>query len=219
MHRGGFAIRVGAAVALVLLFPEWPGAAVAEAPAPAASAAAPAGPATGWRPDSTSALTTVVLVRHAEKDTLVQGSDPPLDVKGFLRAQVLERVLRDLPLRRIVVTSRQRNRQTAQPLAASRGDTLTVIDGVERTVEALRAEPRGSTVLVVGHSNTLPQIIEGLTGRPFPTPDLVPYDGMWIVTRTIGGETRLLTLHYGPPDDVAPERTPPAKATSKSSAR
>jgi len=74
--------------------------------------------------------TTIFLVRHAEKDTVVVGADPPLSAKGILRAQELARVLGDVPLSAIYVTPYQRNRQTAQPLATHLGDTLTVITSI-----------------------------------------------------------------------------------------
>src|SRR6266850_4918337 len=91
-----------------------------EAPAAAASL-----------PDST---TTILLVRHAEKDTKVLGSDPPLNAAGILRAQELARVLADARIDAIYVTPYQRNRQTALPLATRLGDTLTVVEAIDSTV-------------------------------------------------------------------------------------
>src|SRR5256885_3858318 len=78
--------------------------------------------------------TTILLVRHAEKDTLMVGSDPPLSALGLLRAQELARVLGDTPIAAIYVTPYQRNRQTAQPLATRLGETLTVVNAVDSTV-------------------------------------------------------------------------------------
>lgn len=74
-----------------------------------------------------------------------------------------------------------------------------------------RHHPRARirTVLVVGHSNTVPEIITALTGRPFPTPGRVAYDGMWMVTLARDGRAALVTLRYGAPADSAPERHGP----------
>src|SRR5262245_25838685 len=76
-----------------------------------------------------SALTTIFVVRHAEKDTLLLGSDPPLSAAGFLRAQELARVLGEAGIQAVYVTEFQRNRQTAMPLASALGDSLRILRG------------------------------------------------------------------------------------------
>ena len=141
---------------------------------------------------------TIVLVRHAESDQAIGGSDPPLSAEGKARAKELVRVLGDTPLGTIYVTRFQRNRQTAEPLVGRGGGAkLSVVDEVPATVAALGAEPWGSTALVIGHSNTLPKLLEALTGKPDPTP--APYDAMWVVTLTRDGGVSVLRLRYGPP--------------------
>ena len=142
---------------------------------------------------------TIVLVRHAEKDTTVAGSDPPLSAAGRLRADELARLIGDTPLHAIYSTPYQRTRQTVTPLAARAGDSLTVIQDVKTTLAALRSEPWGSTVLVVGHSNSVPQLYIGLTGLAFPDSDRVANDGLWVVTLARDGTSSLLRLHYGAP--------------------
>jgi phosphohistidine phosphatase SixA len=204
-RRSSLAHGTAAAAATLALALSW----LTSAAAPAADSSAV------WRAGADTTLTSFVLVRHAEKDTRMLGADVPLNARGFVRAQELVRVLGDVRFRHIYVTPWQRNRQTAEPLASRRGDSLTVIDDIGETLRALRAEPRGSTVLVVGHSNTLPQLIEGLTGRPFPTPERVSYDGLWIVTRAADGTASLLALRYGAPDEAAPEPAPAAKPSGR----
>jgi broad specificity phosphatase PhoE len=168
-------------------------AAVTPAPVPAGDAAAPV---------------TIILVRHAEKDTGRAGADVPLNARGYARAQELARVLGPVHFSRIYSTHWQRNRQTAAPIVTRAGDSLTVIDDVDQTVKTLSAEPPGATVLVIGHVYTIAPLIEGLTGRPFPADQPVSYDGLWIVTRTAAGAATLTTLRYGAVDE-APE--PPRK--------
>ncbi len=142
---------------------------------------------------------TIVLVRHAESDRKIGGNDPPLSAEGRARARELVRVLGDTPLAAVYITRFQRNRQTAEPLVGrGGGPKLSVIDDVAATVAALGAEPWGSTALVIGHSNTLPQLLEALGGgKADPTP--VPYDAMWVVTVTRDGGVSVLRLRYGPP--------------------
>jgi broad specificity phosphatase PhoE len=148
-------------------------------------------------PDSTVA--TIILVRHAERDTILIGPDHPLRATGVLRAQELVHTLGGSGISTIYVTPWLRNRQTALPLATAIGESLTVVDEVAETVRRLRTRHFGETVLVVGHSDTVPPIVTALTGRPFPTPGRIAYDGMWVVTLARDGRASLFTLRYGAP--------------------
>ena len=147
--------------------------------------------------EPTDSTTTVILVRHAEKDTVLLGSDPPLSAAGIVRARELARVLGQVKISAIYVTPWQRTRQTAQPLATRLGDTLTVVDAIDETVERLRTRHHGQIVLVVGHSNTVPQIIERLTGQPVPPYTEGEYDPLYVVTLVPGRRARVVRLHYG----------------------
>jgi len=142
--------------------------------------------------------TTVILVRHADKDTNFVGADPPLSAAGMLRAQELARVLGDVPFSTIYVTPWARNRQTAEPLARRLGDTLTVVDAIGETVRSIGRHP-GEAVLVVGHSNTLPQILAALTQRSELDTLRVGYDDLFVLTLGPGRASRLVRLHYGAP--------------------
>ena len=140
---------------------------------------------------------TVLLVRHAEKDTIVVGSDPPLSAAGMLRAQELARVLGDARVAAIYITPSQRNRQTAQPLANRLGKPLTVVNAVDSTITLLRTGHYGQTVLAVGHSNTLPQIVEALSGEKIPPFTEGDYDRLYVLTLTPRRPATVLALHYG----------------------
>jgi broad specificity phosphatase PhoE len=146
-------------------------------------------------PETPPAAKTIVIVRHAETEAEAPGSDPPLSAAGRARAVALARMLGDTPLHAVYVTPFRRNRQTAESLAQK----PTVIDDVHATLSALAAEPWGATVVVVGHSNTVPAIVSSLTGRPTPENEKIGFDGMWVVTVTRDGAASLLHLHYGPP--------------------
>ncbi|HKQ58171.1 MAG TPA: histidine phosphatase family protein [Candidatus Eisenbacteria bacterium] len=158
-----------------------------------APAATPAGGLAPVAPDT--AVATVIVVRHAERDTLI-GPDHPLTAAGLLRAQELRHVLAHSAIDAIYVTKWSRSRQTAMPIAAALGESLTVVDDVVETVRRLRTRHWGRTALVVGHSNTIPDLIAALTGRPFPEP-AVPYDGLWVVTLRRDAPAGLVTLRYG----------------------
>lgn len=116
-----------------------------------------------------AAATTVVLVRHAEKAATPK-QDPPLSEAGLLRAQRLADALQSARIAAIVVTPYLRTQQTAAPLAqrnglqpqavAAAGDTAAHA----RAVAAAVIAHAGVNTLVVGHSNTVPAIIEALGG-------------------------------------------------------
>jgi len=107
------------------------------------------------------------------------------------------------------------------PLPRHAGDKPTVIDEIPAILAALRAEPWGATALVVGHSNTVPDLIRGLTGTALPQTEPIIFDRMWIVTLARDGTASLLRLHYGAtvspaaaaaPMPSSPPATPPAPA-------
>jgi broad specificity phosphatase PhoE len=141
---------------------------------------------------------TIIVVRHAEAEATQPGGDPALTTDGRSRALELARVLGDTPLRSVFSTHYQRTRLTAEGLLRS-GEKPIVIDDVPGTLKALRAEPWGATALVVGHSNTVPELIRGLTGHALPDGEPIVFDRIWIVTLAHDGAPSLLRLHYGSP--------------------
>jgi broad specificity phosphatase PhoE len=115
------------------------------------------------------AQTTVILVRHAEK--IDESRDPLLSETGQQRAAALRSALEHGGVSRIYVTQYRRTADTAAPLAALLGIAPTVVEAAAGGAEAharavaerIRADGAG-TVLVVGHSNTVPAIIAALGG-------------------------------------------------------
>jgi broad specificity phosphatase PhoE len=115
----------------------------------------------------------VVVVRHAEKGT-DDPVDPSLSTAGVKRAEALADALVDAGVGAIVTTHLKRTQATAAPLATKlgikpvvlvvkRGETAAHIADVVAAVNAARTTKKG-TVLVVGHSNTVPLIVKALSG-------------------------------------------------------
>lgn len=151
-------------------------------------------------------LTVVFLVRHAEKAAEPR-ADPPLTLAGEARARDLAAALGDALVSGVVVSPTLRARATAAPLARSRGlvpDDVPLAGGVAVHVRAVAEHVRrryaGRTVLVVGHSNTIPAIIGALGGPRLE--DLCDHEHSWLFTLVIraGGEVALARAHYGEPD-------------------
>ncbi len=105
----------------------------------------------------------MVLIRHADV-TSDAGNDPPLNAAGAARAQELRHVLADSGITAIFVTSLQRTRTTAQPLADDLGLQPTIQDDPALIVNAIGNLAGPTTVLVVGHSNTIPDLVLRLGG-------------------------------------------------------
>lgn len=165
---------------------------------------------TGWGPDrvfpTADAGRLVVLVRHAEKASEPR-ADPPLSDAGRARAGALADVLASSGIDAIVVTPFERTRATAAPLARARGITPVEIpvgpsvpEHVAAVAAAVRAFPPDDAVLVVGHSNTIPDIVTALGG-----PDLADlcdsqYSVLYVMMVPAEGPVRLVTASYGAPD-------------------
>ena len=152
-------------------------------------------PPTAFGAPADTAVTTVLLVRHAEKNTEWAGADQPLSTAGMLRAQELAHVLGKTDIAAIYVTPWARTRQTAEPLARLLGDSLTVVDSIDATVRGVLAHG-GATVLVVGHSNTVPQILARLVGDRGLESLAVGYDDLFVVTLDPRRPPRWLRLRY-----------------------
>ncbi len=150
-----------------------------------------------------SPLTTVILVRHAEKNPHPAGGDAGLDTKGLLRARELARVLESAGVSAIYASQYDRARRTGAPLGEAIGDSVRVYDANHLDVLALRilAEWRGRTVLVIGHGDTIGPTIEALTGQALGKHEPVPYDGMWVLTLRDGDGYKLLRMKYGAKDE------------------
>jgi len=150
---------------------------------------------------SSGTVTTVFLVRHAEKNPNPAGGDAGLNAKGQIRAHDLARVLGDTHLDAVYSTSFGRVRMTAQPVADAEHDSVTIYDPEhpERLAETIRTQHAGGTVLVVGHGDTVPATFEALTGKPFPEPQNITFDRLYVLFLTPSGEYRFLKLRYGAP--------------------
>ena len=107
-----------------------------------------------------------IVVRHAEKAS-DDPRDPALTPAGLQRAQRLAELLGRTPLAAAYATEYRRTQQTAQPAAAAHRLALASYAAGQPAAEFAgmlrRTHPRG-TVLVVGHSNTVPDIVAALCG-------------------------------------------------------
>ena len=149
--------------------------------------------------------TTVILVRHAEKAGETE-TDPPLSEPGRARADALADALRDARLTGVIVSERRRTQETAAP-ATPEGivpDTIAIRDGVARharaVAERIRVRHAGGTVLVVGHSNTIPAVMTALGAGPLPDICDPAYANLYILVLEGEARPRLVRATFGAPD-------------------
>lgn len=153
--------------------------------------------------------TVVLVVRHAER---APGTgDVPLSEAGQARAQALAQVGRDAGVQVIIHTQFQRTRLTAEPLATALGITPIVVStqgdaGAHvAAVAAAARQQRGKTVLVVGHSNTVPAIVAALGGPRLPDLCDATYDNLFVVVLDSEGGVRTVRSHFGAATPVGPD--------------
>ena len=147
-----------------------------------------------------SAQGTIFLVRHAERADTTSGAppsmaaDPSLSDAGHARAASLAAVLRDAGITAIFVTEYKRTQETTAPLAKALGITTTMIASKDTNALIARLRQTTGNALVVGHSNTVPEIAKALgVTAPIMIGD-DDYDNLFLVTP--GQPARLVHLHY-----------------------
>ena len=144
---------------------------------------------------------TVILVRHGETCT-DQGRDPKLSSGGQKRARDLARTLTDVPLDVIYSTPLQRTLETAAETALQHDlvvqETPPSGGFLARLAGEIKTGPH-RYILVSGHSNTTPALVNELAGTNLENLSETMYDRMYIVTLREDSTATVLTLHYGDP--------------------
>ena len=142
-------------------------------------------------------ITTILLVRHAEKLTS-PADDPVLSPQGTARAQLLVRMFENSALNAIYTSQFARTKLTAEPLAKRFSIPVETVDAktTNKLVDSILSKHSGGTVLVVGHSNTLPEIIEALGAGKIKEIDDLDYDNVYVVTVSGNGIAKVLRMKF-----------------------
>ena len=158
-----------------------------------------------WSGAASAADQVIFLVRHAERATTsagqpagraMMGDDPPLADAGHQRAVRLAALLASAEIKHIFTTEYLRTRQTAAPLAERLN--IKAIMGAAQDPEPFVQQIRKASgnVLVVGHSNTIPELIKRLGVTRAITIADNEYDNLFVVVRHDAGEPTLFRLRY-----------------------
>jgi len=163
-----------------------------------------------WRP------TVVLVVRHAERsDTATCTPDSTVKTRpnlallpaGVTRREVLRHVAGEDSISAIFASEFCRTQNTVGPLAADLGLAVTVVDqfeadgitvNVEDLVSQIKSNHKGKVVLIAGHSDTIPPIIEKLGAGTITAIGNDEFDNLYVVIIPRWfGSTRVVRLKYG----------------------
>jgi len=152
-------------------------------------------------PVSVDTQQMVVLVRHAERadaaatdgGQMLSDVDPPLSDAGRARADGLADLLANAGLTAIYASEYRRTQETARPLADRIGVPVQIAPSTagQALVDRIRSEQADGTVLIVGHSNTIPAFMRAFGVESPPAIAEDEYDKVFVVSPASGA---LLTL-------------------------
>jgi broad specificity phosphatase PhoE len=166
----------------------------------------------------TTSTTVVFVVRHAERDdtksctTPVPGGtpNPPLSTVGDERSLALRHTLEDTGIQAIYASELCRTQQTVDDLASQLGLPVIAVDqhapdnsgNVDDLVAQVIANNSGQKVLIAGHGETVPMIIEKLGGGTIDPIGGSEFDNLYVITTSrwwFFKSTRMIRLKYGAP--------------------
>ena len=136
----------------------------------------------------------VFLARHAEKAQSGDPKDPDLSEAGRARATALATVLKDAGITAVYATEFKRTQETAEPLARALGLTTVIVPGKDTQALAARLKQAQGNALVVGHSDTVPEILKALGVAAPPSIADADYDNLFVLI--LSQPVQLLRLHY-----------------------
>ncbi|HSG07200.1 MAG TPA: histidine phosphatase family protein [Longimicrobiales bacterium] len=138
----------------------------------------------------------VYLVRHAERAE--DGTnDPPISDAGESRAHELAALLKDAGIDHVHSTDLKRTRQTGAPIVEALATPVEVYDPTDLPGFATTLRSTPGRHLVLGHSNTTPDLVAALGGTPGDAIDESEYDRLYVVVVPAKGPVSTVLLRYG----------------------
>lgn len=128
-------------------------------------------------------VTKIILLRHAEKEK--DGSkDPKLSKEGMLRAEKLNFMLSDFSIDKLFATAYIRTQKTLGVVSKSRNISITNYDARDKNfAKQLVKNEMGKTIIVAGHSNTIPALVNALIKEDkYKDLSEEEYGKLWILT-------------------------------------
>ena len=144
--------------------------------------------------------TSYYIVRHAEKvaaSNTTMSNDMPLSDAGKQRAEALKEILQKENIKHIFSTNYIRTKSTAQPLADAIHVPIEIYDPKDSTFISKLKSLNGN-ILIVGHSNTVDDLVNGISGKKEIAGDLPDseYGDLFIVKKK-GNKISFEKKHFG----------------------
>ena len=117
----------------------------------------------GFPQKTSQEISTYYLIRHAEKELTEE--NPELTEEGRARAKRWSEIFKNIAFDAIYSTDYLRTKSTAEPTANSQNLRITLYHPSKIDVNKFLTKTKGKTVLIVGHSNTIPAFVNQLTGK------------------------------------------------------
>jgi len=137
---------------------------------------------------------TLYLVRHAEKQSNIK--DPTLTQCGELRAEKIAKLLKHTKIKHVYSTAYKRTLATATPLAQQQELTIKQYSPKNLELFSQQLLEQQENALVVGHSNTTPQLSALLSGMAVENITEEDYSNLYQIQVSSSGKT--LTLFTQP---------------------
>jgi len=146
----------------------------------------------------------ILLVRHAEKATEENEPGVPLSDAGRARAARLAGLLKNAGVTAVYATDTDRARQTAEPLARALKSDVRIYPprdaagklAPQLLLDRLKKEEPSGVVLVIGHQNTVPDLLAALGDREKIEIAAPQYDDLFVVVPKAGGAPTVVRLKY-----------------------
>ena len=153
---------------------------------------------------ATNTVTIVILIRHADRDVPPPGAPdypgPSLNDKGMARSRELVHVLSTSGIQAICTSKYTRAKMTAKPFFAEHSNLpLVRLNEATELKDHILTHHAGQTVLVVGHGNTVPELIALLGGPSLPVIDDCEFDNLFVLVRYSTTSAGVTKLKYGEP--------------------
>jgi broad specificity phosphatase PhoE len=144
-------------------------------------------------------VTTFILIRHAEKETAdAADKNPMLSKDGQARAQALSKLVEKQKVNAIYSTNYNRTKETVKPMAEAKGIQVQTYESLKQPqLEELVTKNKGGTVVICGHSNTVPGLANLLLGSSqFSNYDESDYGNLLVISVTAVGKGNATHLRY-----------------------
>ena len=138
-------------------------------------------------------MKTLIMLRHADVDDV---PDPELNARGQLRAVALAELLAVAGVTSIFVSPALRTQQTAAPLAAKLNLAAQIVATSQQTVTKALSAVAGKVIVVIGHSNTIPEMLHALGGAISATVVLKGHEDLFVATVLAPNSLSVVHLKY-----------------------